>query len=77
MEQLTPRLTKKLKRIRPAASNLYGTLLSGEGRIAEVIRESVWELKERADSVADATNDQDEAAEFFRTVCNLGMDHIP
>ncbi len=45
MKELTPRLIKKLKRIRLVASDLDGTLLNNEGKITEVTRESVWKLK--------------------------------
>jgi Cof subfamily protein (haloacid dehalogenase superfamily) len=45
MEKLSPRLIKKLKRIRLVASDLDGTLLDNEGKVTEVTREGVWKLK--------------------------------
>ncbi len=45
MEELTPHLIKKLKRIRLVASDLDGTLLNNEGKATEVTREAVWKLK--------------------------------
>lgn len=45
MEELTPRLIKKLKRIRLVVSDLDGTLLNNEGKVTEVTREGVWKIK--------------------------------
>ncbi len=46
MEELAPRLVKKLKRIRLIACDLDGTLLNNDGKISEVTRESVRKLKD-------------------------------
>ncbi|HUI31583.1 MAG TPA: HAD family hydrolase [Candidatus Acidoferrales bacterium] len=45
MEELTPRLVRKLKRVRLVVSDLDGTLLNDEGKITDVTRKSVWKLK--------------------------------
>ncbi len=43
--------------------------------IGVAMKNAVWELKERADLVTDATNDQNGAAEFFQIILGLRLDH--
>lgn len=45
MQDLSPGLIRKLRRIKLIASDLDGTLLNDEGRISDVTRESVRKLK--------------------------------
>jgi Cof subfamily protein (haloacid dehalogenase superfamily) len=73
MEELTPRLVKKLKRIRLVASDLDGTLLNNEGKITEETREGVWKLKGLGIRFAIMTARAHSSAERIADELDVGM----
>ncbi len=72
MQELSPGLLRRLKRIKLIASDLDGTLLNDEGKISEVTRESVRKLRDGGMLFAIMTARAHSSAE--RIADELGLD---